>query len=44
MGDFELGKTAAQVLLDQIQGKPMQPKQYIHDCSVVEGDSVLEIN
>lgn len=44
MGDMALGNTAAQVLLDQIQGKPMQPKQYIHDCSVIEGDSVLKIN
>lgn len=43
MADIELGKKAASVLLDQIKNKPMQPKRYIQNCSLVEGDSVVKI-
>ena len=40
MNDAELGTTAAKVLLGQIQGKPLKPQRYIHDCSVIDGRSV----
>lgn len=41
MNDSELGVTAATVLLSLIQGKEMEPKRFIHDCSVIEGRSIL---
>ncbi len=40
MNDSELGTTAAKVLLAQIQGKPLKPQRYIHDCSIIDGQSV----
>ncbi len=42
MNDSELGKTAARVLLDQIQGKPLKPQRFIHDCSIIKGQSILD--
>lgn len=41
MNDSELGKTAAQILLDQIKGKTLQPQRFIHDCSIIEGQSII---
>ena len=44
MGDMSLGNTAAQVLLSQLQEKPLERKRYIQECRVIEGNSVLNLN
>jgi len=41
MGDMELGKKAAQLLLDLVQNtKPVTPQRIIQNCTLVEGSSV----
>ena len=41
MGDYELGKTAAELLMDLIQSPAKKPvKRTIRSCTLVEGDSV----
>lgn len=42
MNDVELGRTAAKVLLDQIQNVPLEPQRFIHDCYIREGRSILD--
>jgi len=45
MGDMELGRKAAQLLLDLIQGREQSvAKRIIQDCSLVEGTSVKRIH
>ena len=43
MGDYELGKKAALVLMDLIKGKEKSNKRVIQDCTLIEGDSVRKI-
>jgi LacI family transcriptional regulator len=44
MNDLELGKKAANLLLDQIQSDEEIPFQHIiQDCTLIEGDSVCDI-
>lgn len=43
MGDLELGRKAAAVLLDLIKGKDVPAKRLIQDCTLVEGTSVRRI-
>jgi LacI family transcriptional regulator len=41
MGDYELGKNAAELLMDMIRNPGKEPaKHTIRDCTLVEGDSV----
>lgn len=43
MGDYELGKKAAAVLLDLIRGKETASTRVIQDCTLIEGTSVRNI-
>ncbi len=44
MGDSEIGRRSARILLDQIQNKAVSAEKSVQECLLIEGTSVIDIN